>query len=325
MGKTDFSKKILIIRKGISMESIEYDVMILGTGPAGISAAIYGQRLGMSTIVFGDIPGGSTYMIERLLNYPGFPGGIPGAEFGVNAFKQAQDEGVLFTYLRLKEVKQSESGFEGIDVNDQTHRAQSVIAATGRTPKRLVVPKAQIRGIHFCSICDGPLFRGKEATLAVVGSDNSAAQHAVALSKIGAKVLLIYRSRVPKMDAAHRKMIEDRPNITVMTQTEVVGFTGLDLLEDVLVSTEGGPQRAVACDGVFLSIGWKANTDLIKIPVEKTLDGYIKTDSKLMSSHPGLFAAGDVRDTDMYQVLTACADGARAAHHAFQYLEHMAS
>jgi thioredoxin reductase (NADPH) len=164
------------------MSEIKYDLMILGAGPAGITAALYGQRLGLKTIIFGDIPGGSSYMIEHLANFPGLVEGTSGTQFGTMAFQQAQKEGANFTLTRLESLSQHDNIFSGSDVDGQEHKALSAIVATGRVPKRLAVSKANLRGVHFCSICDGPLYRGKKATLAVVGSDNTAAQHALTLA-----------------------------------------------------------------------------------------------------------------------------------------------
>ncbi len=305
------------------MAGNHYDVMIIGAGPGGITAALYGQRLGLNTVVFGDIPGGNVYMIEKLMNYPGFIGGVPGTQFGTMAFKQAQDEGAFFTMTRIDRVGHKEGSFLGTDVDGKEYAAPSAIVATGRVPKRLAIKNPHMQGIHFCSICDGPLFRGKDATLAVVGSDNAAGQHALSLSRIAAKVLLICRSGKLNMDAVHQKLIEAQDNIEVLIRTEVLDLSGQTLLEALVLKTEDAERKEIAVDGVFLAIGWTPNTEMLDIQVETTPEGYIRTDTNLMSSFPGLFVAGDVRDTDVRQVLTACADGARAATHVSEYLERM--
>ncbi len=303
------------------MADQQFDLIILGTGPAGITAALYGQRLGLNTVVFGDIPGGNVYMIENLLNYPGFIDGIPGTQFGVAAFQQAQNEGAHFTMTRLNGLVHRDNVFAGTDANDDQFIAPSAIVATGRVPKRLAVSNATIKGIHFCSLCDGPLFRGADATLAVVGSDNTAAQHAITLSRIAQKVILICRSRHLLMDAAHENLIRKQKNIDLLVGAQVTDYQGLDLIEGITVTTAENDEKEIGVDGVFLAIGWRPNTKMLELEVEKTTEGYLKTDPRLMTSLAGLFAAGDVRDTDMSQVLTACADGARAAKYAAEYLE----
>jgi thioredoxin reductase (NADPH) len=305
------------------MTDNHYDVMILGTGPAGTTAALYGQRLGLRTVVFGDIPGGNVYMIESLDNFPGFPGGIPGTQFGVYSFQQAQNEGAVCTLTRLDRLTYADMLFQGTDSSGLAYSAPSAVVATGRVPRRLAVSNAEMKGVHFCSICDGPLYRGKDATLAVVGSDNAAGQHALTIARVAKKVLLVCRSKQLAMDTVHQNLIERQANIRVLLNTEVLRYEGLDIIEGLVVKTPGESEKIIALDGVFLAIGWQPNTRVLDLPVELTPGGYIKADEKLMTSLPGLFAAGDVRDTDMWQVLTACADGARAAKYAAEYLEQM--
>ena len=298
-----------------------YDLMILGAGPAGITAALYGQRLGLKTIVFGDIPGGSSYMIEHLANFPGLIEGTSGTQFGTMAFQQAQKEGANFTLTRLESLNHSENVFVGVDVDGKEYTALSAIVATGRVPKRLATSNPNMRGVHFCSICDGPLYRGKNATLAVVGSDNTAAQHALTLARTADKVLLICRSHTFKMDAIHKDQIAKQNNIMLMSNTEVSGYSGQEFVETIKVEGKEKGRQDLAVDGIFLAIGWRPNISALKLEVQKTTEGYLETNEKLMTSVPGLFAAGDIRDTDMWQVLTACADGARAAKYAAEYLE----
>lgn len=302
-------------------EANSFDMIIIGTGPAGLTAALYGQRLGLNCVVFGDIPGGNLYMVESLANFPGFPGGIPGTEWGVKTFQQAQTEGAMFTMGRLESLEQDGTGFSGTDVNGIRYTAPCTIVASGRVPRRLPVTHSDMKGINFCSVCDGPLFRGKDATLAVVGSDNAAAQHALTLSGIADKVIVVYRSRELIMDAAHRERITARHNIDLMPEMEVTGYVGLDLVEALKIRVPSGDEETISVDGVFLAIGWSPNTAMIKPFVETIDGGYLKTDKKLMTSIPGMFAAGDVRDTDLYQVLTGCADGARCALNASEFIK----
>jgi len=303
------------------MSDDKYDLMILGSGPAGLTAALYGQRLGLKTIVFGDIPGGSTYMIQHLANFPGFLEEISGTQFGTMTFQQARQEGAFFTMTRLQTLAHENGTFVGVDVDGHRFEAACAIAATGRIPKRLAVANDHLNGVHFCSICDGPLYRGQNAVLAVVGNDNTAGQHAVSLARIAKKVLLISRSDKLVMDAAHRNLIEKQNNIELLLNTEVTGYSGTDVINGVEVSSNGGEGRKLEIHGIFLAIGWRPNTKMLHLRVEKTSDGYLKAGQNLMTTFPGLFAAGDVRETDMWQVLTACADGARAAKYAAEYIE----
>ena len=302
-------------------EANAFDIIIIGTGPAGLTAALYGQRLGLRCVVFGDIPGGNLYMVENLANFPGFPGGIPGTEWGVKTFQQAQTEGAMFTMGRLESLAQDGNTFFGTDVNGIRYSAPCAIVASGRVPRKLPVTQSEMKGVNFCSVCDGPLFRGKNATLAVVGSDNAAAQHALTLSRIAEKVLVIYRSPQMIMDASHRERLAGQDSIELMPGTEVTGYVGLDLVEAIEIAAPSGGTGTLSVDGVFLAIGWTPNTDMVKMPVETIDGGYLRTDGKLMTSVPGMFAAGDVRDTDLYQVLTGCADGARCALNAARFMK----
>lgn len=303
------------------MTAKHFDVMIIGMGPAGLTAALYGVRMGLNVVVFGNIPGGNANMIKNLDNYPGFPDGISGTQFGVQAFQQAQQEGAAFTMTRLQQFKVDESGlFTGIDIKDQAYTANSAIIATGRTPKRLKVPNAALQGVHFCSLCDGPLYRGRNATLAVVGSDNTAGQHALILARIATKVLLVSRTKEFQMDAPLFSRINEQRGISLLPDTEVINYEGSKAIEGIVVRGKDSATEMMPVDGIFLVIGWQTNTKLLQFPVDATPAGYLKTDNKLMTSHPGLFAAGDVRDSDMFQVLTSCADGARAVKYCAEFL-----
>lgn len=298
-----------------------YDVMIIGMGPAGLTAALYGVRLGLKVVVFGTIPGGSTNMIESLDNFPGFPGSITGTQFGVQAYQQAVQEGAFFTMTRLQQFGAESGLFTGTDTKEQKFTSGSAIIATGRIPKRLKVPNAKVKGVHFCSLCDGPLYRGKNATLAVIGGDNWAGQHALTLARIADKVLLVSRSKEFLMDRALSGQISEQKKISLLQGTEVIDYKGSGTIEGIVVKDQETDKKTIPVDGIFLVIGWQTNTKLLQFPVDTTPAGYLKTDNKLMTSHPGLFAAGDVRDSDMYQVLTACADGARSAKYCAEFLE----
>lgn len=303
------------------MADNQFDLIIVGIGPAGLTAAIYAQRMGLEAVVFGNTPGGNLYMVESLMNYPGFPEGIAGTQFGIAAYQQAQKEGAVIPLTLIGKLDHVDNRFIGTDEYGKQYVAPAAIVATGRKPKTLDVPNADKPGIYFCSVCDGPLFRGKNATLAVLGGDNIAGQHSLALSKIANRVLLIYEQDQLKMETVIQKKIEQKDNIEVMLNMAVIGFAGQDEIEGIVALKSMKEKETIPVDGVFTAFGWRPNTDMVKIPVETTSEGYVKTDAKLMTSFPGLFAAGDVRNTDMWQVITACADGARAAKYASEYLE----
>jgi thioredoxin reductase (NADPH) len=303
------------------MPDNQYDVIIIGSGPAGITAAFYGQRLGLKTIVFGDTPGGIVYMIEHLKDFPSILEGISGTEFGVKLFQQAQMEGAMFTMSQVDKFEAENNQFIATDTNGMTYTAPCAVMATGRSPKPLEVTHSDMKGVNFCSVCDGPLFRDKDATIAVIGSSNAAAQHALTLAGIATKVYLICRSRNLLMDAAHRQWVADPKNIDILTRTEVTGYAGLDCLEALVVTTEDGKTKNINVDAVFPAIGWEPNAKLLDFPIEMSPEGYLIVDDMLMTSKAGLFAAGDIRVKKLYRALTASADGAHVATHVFEFLQ----
>ncbi len=306
------------------MAANEFDLIIVGSGPAGITAAIYGQRLGMSVVLFGDTPGGNSYMIEHLENYPGFMGGVPGAQWGVSAFAQAQAEGTMCPMSKVDRLYRDDDGrlFVAVDSHGEEYRAQTAVLACGLVPNTEGIPPIDKKGVYFCSLCDGPLFRGKNATLAVIGGGNMAGQQCLTLAKVASRVVMVYRGARLSMEAVMRQAIEKSDNIEILLGTTVQGYRGGGAeLDGLLVTTAGGEKKEIDADGVFVAIGWNPKLGMMEINVDTTEEGYLKTDGKLMTSFPGLFAAGDIRDTDMRQVVTACADGARAATYALEYIE----
>ena len=303
------------------MKEDSSDIMIIGAGPAGLSAAIYARRQGLTTTVFGDMPGGNLYMIKKVSNYPGFNGGVPGMQLGSFIFSQAQSEGANLTMTNIERIEKCGSSFTVVDTNGARHTSPAAVIATGGTPKRLGVENADLEGIHSCAMCDGPLYRGKEATLAVVGSGDRGGHLCLLLSGIGRKIILLDKGATLKMNAALQTAVAGLGNVEILLSTEVLAYTGEKDIDGVQVSTDGGPTKKVAVDAVFLAAGWKPNTAMIHLPLEKTPQGYLKTNEKLMTSCEGLYAAGDVRDSDVKQILTSCSDGARAAVYAAEWLK----
>ena len=303
------------------MEEKICDLIIIGTGPAGLSAAIYGQRQGLSTTVFGDTPGGNLYMIESVKNYPGFHEGVPGMQLGVFMYSQAQSEGAGFTMTHVDNLEKIEERFVAKDTSGNIFSAPAALIASGSTPKRLNVQNAALDGIHYCAMCDGPLYRGKNAIIIVVGGGERGGHLCVFLSKIAGKVILVDKGPKLKMSGALQKAVTMAGNVEVLLNTEVLAFIGEDALKGVQVSSPDGQRRELSADALFLSVGWVPNVSMIRFPVAVSPEGFLKTDAKLMTSCSGLFAAGDVRDSDLKQIVTSCADGARAATYAAAYLQ----
>ncbi len=307
------------------MAQNEFELMIVGTGPAGLTAALYGRRLGLETVVFGDTPGGNLVKIELVPNFPGFVGGVPGAQLGAMMFAQVQSEGALLTMARLGKLTYEDRNFVGITEAGEKFQAPAAIVASGVVPNRLNVPNADKQGIYYCSLCDGPLFRNKDATLAVIGGGNMAAHEALSLAHFGKRIIMIYRGGSLRTEAALTKAIDETSNIEVLLNAQVLAFGAHERIDSITVASPGQGNVDIPVNGVFVAIGWGADLGVINLPVETTLEGFLKTDDKLMTSVPGLFAAGDVRDTDVRQIVTACADGARAATYAAEFIRENAN
>jgi len=303
------------------MAEDQYELMIAGTGPAGLTAAIYAQRMGIRTVVFGDTPGGNLYMIENLTNFPGLTGDVAGDQFGATAFAQAKKEGAFLPMTRLTLLSHDGEQFMGVDSNSRQYFATTALIACGVSPIRLEVPNADKKGVFYSSLRDGPSFRNQKATIAVIGEGRLAAQESLWLSRFAERVILICQGGKLGAESVMIRAIEKKENIYALLNTQVVSFIGHDKIEGILIIIKGKEKKKIRVNGVCTAIGWKPNLDMLKISVQTTDEGFVRTDEKLMSSFPGLFAAGDVRDTDMRQVITTCADGARAALYTLKFLE----
>jgi thioredoxin reductase (NADPH) len=301
-----------------------YDLIIIGGGPAGLTAGIYAVRSGLSTLILerSEISG-QIALADIVENIPGFPS-ISGVELMERFKSHAQEAGVETKITDVLSVR-SEGGEKIVSTDSGDLESRAVIIATGANPKHLNVPGEKeliSKGVSYCATCDGPFFRNK--TVAVVGGGNSAITDALFLSRIARKVYVIHRK--DRLRAS--KILQDRafasPNIEFIFNsrvTEIVGSKGeirrveKIILEDVKSSLIS----ELAIDGVFIYIGIHPNTEIAN--VEKNEDGYIKTNSLLETSEKGVYAAGDCRDTNIWQVVAAVRDGALAASSAHEYIE----
>ena len=303
------------------MEHI-YDMVIVGGGPAGYTAALYAARSGLSTVVLEKLSaGGQMALTEQIDNYPGFAEGIDGFTLGERMQQGAERFGAV---TELAEVCRAElsGAVKVLDTGDEVFRGRTVVIATGAVPRTLGVPGEEElvgRGVHYCAACDGAFYRDK--TVAVVGGGNSAAADALTLSRIAGKVYLIHRRDSLRATKVYHEMLMSAPNVEFCWNSTVSAFqhgerlTGLRLRE-----VQTGAERDIACDGVFVSVGRVPATELFR--EELTLDesGYIVADESTRTSLPGVFAVGDVRTKALRQVVTAVADGAVAVHYAEAYL-----
>ena len=303
------------------MEHI-YDMVIVGGGPAGYTAALYAARSGLSTVVLEKLSaGGQMALTEQIDNYPGFAEGIDGFTLGERMQQGAERFGAVTELAEVCRVELS-GAVKVLDTGDEVFRGRTVVIATGAVPRTLGVPGEEElvgRGVHYCAACDGAFYRDK--TVAVVGGGNSAAADALTLSRIAGKVYLIHRRDSLRATKVYHEMLMSAPNVELCWNSTVSALqhgerlTGLRLRE-----VQTGAERDIACDGVFVSVGRVPATELFR--EELTLDesGYIVADESTRTRLPGVFAVGDVRTKALRQVVTAVADGAVAVHYAEAYL-----
>ncbi len=300
-----------------------YDVIIIGSGPAGMTAAIYTGRSLLKTLILEKIgSGGQAALTELIENYPGFPHGINGYELSQKMEEQAKNFGASFDYADVQKVTQDELGLFHVFTESREFLARAVIVATGASPKKLGVPGEEKfigRGISFCATCDASFYRDK--VVAVVGGGDSAVEEGMYLTKFAKKVYLIHRR--DQLRAA--KIVQQRafqtPGMEFIWDTVVEEVKGENFLEAIkLKNVKTNETSWLEVNGVFLYIGLLPNTGFID-GVEKDDQGYIITDEMMRTNIPGLFVAGDCRRTPLRQVITAASDGAIAAYAVEKYLE----
>lgn len=301
------------------------DLVIIGGGPAGLAAGIYGMRSGLDTLLLErGAPGGAVLNTEKIENYPGFPGGIGGPELVSRMAAHARDLDLTIDCNEVYEIIRDADGGFILRSRKEEIRTRTVIIATGTGPRPLGVDgetRLRGRGVSYCAICDGAFFR--DQVVAVVGGGDAAVEEAHFLTKFAAKVYLIHRrdalraAKVVQDNALNNDKIEPVWNSVV---TEIRGENGVEEVVVKNVKTDEG--RALKVDGVFIYVGLKPNSYTVDGLVELDGRGFVVTDDRMRTSVPGIFAAGDVRTTCLRQVVTAVADGAVAAIQAEKYLSH---
>ncbi|MHB9096186.1 MAG: thioredoxin-disulfide reductase [Eubacteriales bacterium] len=303
-----------------------YDVVIIGGGPAGLSAGLYASRAALKTVMLErGMPGGQAATTDKIENYPGFPEGIPGPDLMIKMDEQARRFGLEVSFSEVLSVSQQQDGDFGIKTYDGEITARAVIITTGAQSKLLGVPgedQYRGRGVSYCATCDGAFFQGKK--VAVVGGGDSAIQEGIFLTKFAEKVYIIHR----RNELRATKVLQDKaaahPKIEFVLDSVITDILGKDQVEAIKirkVSTK--EEKAIAVDGIFVYVGKEPSTELFKGFVDIDDRGYIVTDARMQTTRRGVFAAGDVRQTPLRQVVTAVADGAIAAVSADEYIEHM--
>lgn len=306
-----------------------YDLIVVGSGPAGLTAALYAAREGIETLVIerGGV-GGQAAITERLDNFPGFPEGITGAEFADRLRQQAERFGVEILSAQEAESVGTDGLYRVVRTADgNEYRAWSVLLAVGSTYRRLGIPGEEDfigAGVHFCATCDGPFYRGKEVL--VIGGGNSAGEESLFLTKFASKVTIATRS--PQLSASKVvvEKVQEHPQITVLPNSIPAEFKGNTKLETVVLrDAQSGERRELKPGGVFVFIGLTPNTGIVKDVVKLDERGFIVTDGMLQTSVPGIFAAGDCRADSTKQAASAAGEGAAVALAIRRYVEPLAS
>ena len=299
-----------------------YDMIVVGGGPGGYTAALYAARSGLDTLVLEKLSaGGQMALTEAIDNYPGFEEGIDGFTLAEKMQRQAERFGAKSEYAEVERVDLAASP-KVLETSAGVYDGRTVVLATGAGPRELgLANEAALtgRGVAYCAACDGMRYRGR--TVVVVGGGNSAAGDALALSRVAKKVILVHRRDSLRATKVYHEPLMRAENIEFRWNSAVTELLGGDRLTGVrLRDLRTGEETQLDCDGVFISVGRKPATELVQGQLELDRGGYIVADETTKTSLPGVYAVGDVRTKPLRQVVTAVADGAMAVHMAEEYL-----
>ena len=299
-----------------------YDMIVVGGGPGGYTAALYAARFGLDTLVLEKLSaGGQMALTEAIDNYPGFEEGIDGFTLAEKMQRQAERFGAKSEYAEVERVDLTASP-KVLETSAGVFYGRTVVLATGAGPRELgLANEAALtgRGVAYCAACDGMRYRGR--TVVVVGGGNSAAGDALALSRVAKKVILVHRRDSLRATKVYHEPLMRAENIEFRWNSAVTELLGGDRLTGVrLRDLRTGEETQLDCDGVFISVGRKPATELVQGQLELDRGGYIVADETTKTSLPGVYAVGDVRTKPLRQVVTAVADGAMAVHMAEEYL-----
>ena len=299
-----------------------YDMVVIGGGPGGYTAALYAARAGLSVLVLEKLSaGGQMALTHQIDNYPGFEDGIDGFTLGEKMQQQAERFGAV-TELAEVTALQLDSSVKEIETTEGTFYSRTVVMATGANPRLMGLPGEREltgRGVNYCAACDGMFYKGK--TVMVVGGGNTAAADALQLSRIAKKVLVVHRRDTLRATKVYHEPLLNAPNVEFHWNSAVTELLQNGKLTGVKVKNLlTGEETEVSCDGLFVSIGRAPATRLVEGLLELDESGYIVAGESTTTSIPGVFAVGDIRTKTLRQIVTAVADGAMAAHSAEEYL-----
>ena len=299
-----------------------YDMIVVGGGPGGYTAALYAARAGLDTVVLEKLSaGGQMALTEQIDNYPGFEDGIDGFSLGEKMKRGTERFGVETKLAEVLSLDLSGT-VKKAETSEGPLLARTIVLATGAGPRELGIEGEQEligKGVNYCAACDGMFYKNK--TVVIAGGGNTAAADALILSRICKKVIVVHRRDTLRATKIYHEPLMKAENVEFRWDSEII-----ELLHDEKVigirlrNVKTGEETTLACDGVFVSIGRKPSSELVKDQVEVDSAGYIIADESTRTNIPGVFAVGDVRTKALRQVVTAVADGATAVHYAEEYL-----
>ena len=299
-----------------------YDVIVIGGGPGGYTAALYAARANLSVAILEKLsPGGQMGTTDVIDNYPGFPQGVNGFELAMQMKEGAERFGAQ---TQLAEVTQVELAgqVKTIHTSGGDYQARTVVLATGAHPRELGLPgerELRGRGVSYCATCDGMFYRGK--TVVVVGGGNTAVSDVLYLSRLCEKVYLVHRRDALRASKVYLDPLQKAENVEFVWDSEVKQLLRDQAVTGVRVrNKKTGEERDIPCAGVFVAVGYLPNTQLYRGQVELDEAGYVLADETTQTNLPGVFAEGDLRKKPLRQVVTAASDGAVAAHFIEEYL-----
>ncbi len=308
------------------MKKADYDLVIIGGGPAGLTAGIYASRARLNVLLLEKVaPGGQVLVSDWIENYPGFPEGCSGYDLVTKMIEQAKNFGLNIETSEVLSLDLSEA-VKKIELNDKTITTLSIIIATGASPRKLGVPGEDMfigKGVSFCATCDGPFF--KNSIVAAVGGGDTAVQESLFLTKFAKKVYLIHR----RDELRATKILQERAiandKIEFVWDSVVTGIGGgLTNVEKISVkNVKTGEEKEIPVSGCFIWVGIFPNTSFLKDTLKVDENGFIISGHNMETSVPGVFAVGDVRNTPLRQIVTAVGDAAIAAVSAEHYIENI--
>lgn len=306
------------------MTKTDYDIVIIGAGPAGLTAGIYAARARMNVLLLEKaVPGGQVLVTDWIENYPGFPEGISGFDLSEKMKTQAEELGLKIETAEVHSLNLAGKVKE-IILKDRSITSKSLIIASGASPRKLGIGEDKFmgKGISFCATCDAPFFKDK--IVVAIGGGDTAVQEAVFLTKFAKKVYLVHRRDELRAEKILQERAFENDKIEIIWDSVATGVEGFFGVESVKIkNVKTNENKTLKADGCFIWVGILPNTDFLNESLKTDETGFIQADKNMQASVPGVFAVGDVRDTPLRQIATAVGDGAMAAVNAEHFIENL--